>query len=133
MAINEKLNASILYVEDEVITRRMINGILQRRFTVVLEAKDGREGLELFRQHDPDIVITDSKMPLMDGVEMSRIIKSLKPDIPIIFTSAYEEPEFMEKLDEIGVRWRFVKPIDVKELLNTLECLCLEMKYQAVK
>jgi YesN/AraC family two-component response regulator len=133
VTIGEKLKASILYVEDEVITRRMVNGILQRRFAVVFEAKDGREGLELFRKNNPDIVITDSKMPAMDGIEMSRIIKSLKPEIPIIFTSAYEEPEFMETLDEIGVKWKFVKPIDVKELLNTLESICLGMKYQAQK
>ncbi len=126
--MSEKSDVSILYVEDEVITRRMIYGILQRRFTVVLEAKDGREGLELFRENNPDIIITDSKMPVMDGIEMSRIIKSLKPEIPIIFTSAYEEPEFMEKLDEIGVKWRFVKPINVKELLGTLDGICMEIK-----
>lgn len=129
--MSEKLDVSILYVEDEVITRRMINGILLRRFTVVHEAKDGREGLELFRENKPDIVITDSKMPVMDGIEMSRIIKSANPEIPIIFTSAYEKPEFMEKLDEIGVKWKFVKPIDVKELLGTLESICLEMKSRA--
>ncbi len=129
----EKLEVSILYVEDEVITRRMINGILQRRFSVVLEAKDGREGLELFRENNPDIVITDSKMPVMDGVEMSRVMKTLKPDIPIIFTSAYEEPEFIERLEEIGVRWRFVKPIDVKELLGTLESICSDLKSRADK
>ncbi len=129
VTINEKLDASILYVEDEAITRRMINGILRRKFTVVIEAKDGREGLELFRENDPDIVITDSKMPVMGGIEMSRIIKTLKPEVPIIFTSAYEEPEFMAELDEIGVEWKFVKPIDVKQLLNTLESICLENNF----
>ncbi len=119
--MNEKMNIAILYVEDELITRKMINGILRRRYSVVHEAGDGREGLELFLEHDPDVVITDSKMPVMDGIEMSREMKLVKPDIPIIFTTAYEEPEFMEKLDKIGIKWRFVKPIDVKELLETVD------------
>ncbi len=120
-AVIEKLDLSILYVEDELVTRRMVNGILQRRFSTVYQAQDGREGLELFQAYNPDVVITDSKMPAMDGIEMSRIIKSLKPETPIIFTSAYEEPEFMEKLDQIGVQRKFVKPIELKELLKALE------------
>ncbi len=127
------MNIEILYVEDELITRRMINGILRRRYSIVHEAGDGREGLELFRIHNPDIVITDSKMPVMDGIEMSREIKLVKPDIPIIFTTAYEEPEFMEKLDQIGIKWRFVKPIDVKELLETIEIIGRDLKLKAEK
>jgi two-component system cell cycle response regulator len=121
--MSEKMDIKILYVEDELTTRKMINGILQRRFSIVYEAKDGREGLEFFRQYSPDIVITDSKMPVMDGIEMSREIRLMKPEIPIIFTTAYEEPEFMEKLDQIDIKWRFIKPIDVKELLTTIEII----------
>jgi two-component system cell cycle response regulator len=129
--MSEKMNIEILYVEDELTTRRMINGILRRRFSIVHEAKDGSEGLELFEKHNPDIVITDSKMPIMDGIEMSRAIKLLNPEIPIIFTTAYEEPEFMEKLDQIGIKWRFVKPIDVKELLGTIKIIGRELMLKA--
>ncbi len=129
--MSEKMNIKILYVEDELTTRRMIIGILRRKFSIVHEAKDGREGLALFRKHNPHIVITDSKMPLMDGIEMSREIKLMYPEIPIIFTTACEEPEFMEKLDQIGIKWRFVKPIDVKELLGTIEIIGMDLELKA--
>jgi YesN/AraC family two-component response regulator len=129
--MNEKLEVTLLYVEDEVTTRKTICGMLRRRVHAVHEAGDGREGLVLFREHDPDIVITDSRMPAMDGIEMSIAMKALKPGIPIVFTSAYEEPEFMEQLERIGITSRFVKPIDVKELWIALEAICAELKSPA--
>jgi two-component system cell cycle response regulator len=120
-AAQEKLDISILYVEDELVARRMVTGILQRRFSIVYQAKDGKEGLESFRQHGPDIVVTDSRMPEMDGIEMAKAIKVISPETPIIFTSAYADIEFMEKLEQIGIAGSIVKPIVVKELLNMLE------------
>jgi YesN/AraC family two-component response regulator len=120
-AKGELLDISVLYVEDEMITRKIVCDILQRRFKNVYQAKDGREGLEIFMLHGPQIVVTDSRMPLMNGFDMARAIKEIKPETPIIFTSACEDCDFRNKIKEIGIVGNVAKPIVVKELLELLE------------
>lgn len=117
----EPLDISILYVEDELITRATIHRMLKSRYRTILLAGDGREGLELFREHQPDIVITDTRMPVMDGLRMSRAIRETHPDLPIIFTTANEDPEFFEETRRIGITRNIIKPIMLKELFAALE------------
>ncbi len=110
----------ILYVEDDNALREHMVELLRLIFDHVCPAKNGKEGLELFRAHSPHIVITDIKMPVLDGLEMSAIIKQEKKSTPIIITSAFNDTDYMIKAIELGVD-RFVpKPIEQDSLLNAI-------------
>lgn len=136
-ARREPLDITILYVEDELITRATIHRMLKARYKTILLAGDGKEGLELFRQHQPDIVITDTRMPVMDGLKMSRAIRDTHPQLPIIFTTANEDPEFFEETRRLGITRNIIKPIMLKELFAALEsvveCIGIQPHRQCCK
>jgi CheY-like chemotaxis protein len=118
---NDKVNLSILYVEDELITRMTINKILSARYQTIYLAQDGKEGLEIFEQHHPDIIITDTRMPVMDGLRMSESIRATNQQIPIIFTTANEDSDFLAATEKLGITRNIIKPILLKDLLSALE------------
>lgn len=70
----------ILYAEDNEQSRRSYALGLRELFKEVIEAKDGEEALDLYRQHQPDIILTDINMPLLDGLELIRTIKRRRQD-----------------------------------------------------
>jgi CheY-like chemotaxis protein len=111
---------SILYVEDEDSIRKGIAQFLKRRFDTVHAAADGKEGLGIFREHNPDIVVTDIKMPVMDGLDMSRQIKEMSPDTPIIILTAFTEIPLLARAIEIGVDKYLHKPVINEDLLNSI-------------
>jgi YesN/AraC family two-component response regulator len=118
---NDKADLSILYVEDELITRMTIHKILAVRYSTIFLAQDGSEGLAIFEQYSPDLVITDTRMPNMDGLKMSLAIRAINADVPIIFTTANEDSDFIEETRKLGIMRHIIKPILLKELLTTVE------------
>lgn len=116
-------NISLLYVEDDPQVREGYERALRRHSRELYVAKDGREGLECFRQHHPDIVITDIKMPNINGIEMARAIKSGDPGEPIIFTTAHTEAKYMLEALDIQAEGYLTKPIDKARLLEKLESI----------
>lgn len=129
-ARREPLDITILYVEDELITRATIHRMLKARYKTILLASDGKEALELFHLHKPDIVITDTRMPVMDGLKMCRAIRETHPDLPIIFTTANEGSEFIEETRQLGITWNIIKPIMLKELFAALDSVISGMQSQ---
>jgi len=109
-----------LYVEDDENLKSEMMISLKRRFKKVLSASNGREGLELFKEHRPDVVISDIKMPIMDGIEMSRRIKKIEKDVPIIFTTAFSEVPYLLEAIKIGVSRYVQKPLKIKDLIETI-------------
>ncbi len=115
-----KLDVNVLYVEDEEDIRTAVMEALQRRVKVLYTAENGQEGLDMFKDNDIDIVITDIKMPIMNGLEMSEKIREIRNDVPIIVTTAYEESDFFHKSIEIGINGYVVKPVNMKKLHELL-------------
>jgi YesN/AraC family two-component response regulator len=113
-------NLSLLYVEDDDITRGDLMDFLRWKFDTVYEAKDGREGLDLFKRHKPDIVITDIKMPVMDGIEMAAEIKRTDSGAPIIITTAFCDIGYVARAIELEVDAYLQKPILHEHLLNAV-------------
>ncbi len=111
---------TILYVEDEDEIRDVLTRSLTRIAKKVYVAKNGKEALETFIQNSPDIVITDIKMPIMDGLTMSKEIKKLNYSIPIIITTAFSDKEFLFEAINIGINRYITKPINLKNLMKTL-------------
>ncbi len=106
----------ILYVEDDFIVRFSIAKFLSRRCKEVIEAKNGLQGLELYKQHKPDIVVTDIEMPVMDGLEMIDKILQMNTAQPIIITTGYDDEQHQSERVCVNI----IKPIDDNELLEAI-------------
>lgn len=113
-------------VEDEVRIREGIQKLLMKldkNNIVVGEAENGEEGLEVIRRIKPDIVITDIKMPTMDGLQMLEIIHAEKLNVKAIVLSAYSEFEYARTAMKLGVTEYLLKPIALNEFTLAIEHL----------
>ena len=111
---------SVLYVEDEDEVREQTTRFLRRRFGQVEAAESGRRGLELFRELSFDVVITDVKMPELDGLDMAKAIKALSNATPVIVVTAYNETDYLMRAIEIGVDRYVKKPVDPRLLVEAV-------------
>ena len=118
-----KLDLAVLFVEDEETILDCIGIYFKRRFRDVYLAADGAEGLEKFREYRPDLVVTDIEMPKLDGLEMSKEIRKISPDTPIILTTAYNEDAQVEEGKRIGVSAYLLKPVDYADLDGVIATL----------
>ncbi len=116
---------TVLYVEDENTTRAIGKEFLSRLVGVLITANDGKEGLNAYKEHNPDIVITDIQMPNMDGLSMLgeiRFLNNVKTVATIILT-AFEEVEFLERSIDLGIYSYLIKPVDTNKFKESLlEC-----------
>ena len=117
--VSIKTDCKILYVEDEFITRFEVMNMLNDRYTSVFTAKNGIAGLQIFEDNDIDIVITDIKMPEMDGIEMCSKIRDINKTVVIIVVSAFEKEFF--KMDNLNISEFIVKPITKFSLYNIID------------
>ena len=123
----------ILYVEDDEKIRNIYTKILQKRITNLLVATNGEEGYQNYIDFNPDIVITDIKMPKLNGLEMSGKIKEKNKTIPIIITSAHDDVEFYAQAIKIGINHYLPKPVDAKELYSALELYAKNILFEQEK
>jgi len=110
----------VLYVEDDISLREEVSIFLSDIFDVVDLAENGQEGLEKLSANTYHIVITDIRMPVMDGIEMIEAIKDLYPEQPILVTSAHNEIEYLVKLINLGVDNFITKPLRSEQIFKVL-------------
>lgn len=113
----------IFLVEDEVIIRDGIKNSIdweREGYEFVGEAGDGELAYPLILKEKPDILLTDIKMPFMDGLELSEAVKKELPDIKIIILSGYNDFEFAQRGIEIGITNYLLKPVSAEELLEAI-------------
>jgi|GEM_PF-904427 len=103
---------TLLYVEDEADAREQLGQFLQHLVGKLVIAKDGEEGLDAFHKYNPDIIITDIRMPTKDGLVMASEIRSYNSSVPIIVLTGFVETDYMMKAIDIGVVKYVKKPID---------------------
>ncbi len=111
-------------VEDEVVVRETIKKMIpweEHGFTLVGEAADGEMALPLIRKTKPDLLITDIKMPFMDGLTLARMVKKDIPDIRIVILSGYDDFNYAKQAIGIGVEDYLLKPITKKAFIERLE------------
>lgn len=114
---------TILIVEDDRHIREGIKDILELEGYTSLEAENGQIGLELARQHQPDLILCDTMMPVMDGYQM---VTELKRDptlatIPVILLTARQSPDRMRRAIEMGISDYVMKPFTPMELLIEIQ------------
>ena len=117
-----------LYVEDDEQTRIQTVKVLESFLPAVITSKDGEEGLELFKKHiynkemnNIDLIISDIRMPKINGLEMIKEIKDISPSMPVILLSAHHNKEyFLEAINIIGVDSFLLKPYTLEQVVNVL-------------
>ena len=114
-------NLTVLLVENNSDSRKIIYDILIDNFEKVITAQNGDEGLKKFKKYNPNMVITDVFMPISDGLDMTRYIKEISKDTPVIVLSAHSEKETLLKAIDVGVDKYLIKPIMADDLLKTIE------------
>ena len=118
--------ATILYAEDDLTTRQMVTLIINRRFprVNVILADNGKQGLELYSAHHPDIILTDILMPVMNGIQMARKIKAIDESARLIILTAASDTRHILDAIEIGINSYVLKPINMDRLVAAVEhCL----------
>ncbi len=111
---------SILYVEDDVDLRESLSLYLRKLFEDVRVASNGKEALEMYMLRRPDIVISDILMPVMNGIEMLKQIKTIHPNQTMIITSAYSESHYFIEAINLSVGAYILKPIDYQQMNDVL-------------
>ena len=112
---DKKIPMSILVIDDDPEIRSSVGMFLQARGHMVYEAADGFVGMKVLRKETVDIVITDVKMPGMDGFEVLREVKRLSPDTEVIVITAFSEVEHAFRAMRDGAFDFFTKPFKVEE------------------
>ncbi len=123
----------ILLVEDEENLARLLKDAIGDNFYSFTIAKDGVEGMELFKKIKPDIVITDIMMPKMSGLDMAKELKKINPKAPIIILSAFSEKEKLFSAIDVGITKYFLKPFDTDELLEYISSITPKLANKMVK
>ena len=115
-------NPTAIVVDDEPITRLDLRQMLEEMsFSVLGDAADGFDAIELCRRHHPDVVLMDIRMPVFDGLTASETIISEDLAGCVVILTAFRDRELIEKANRIGVTGYLVKPVEERLLLPTLE------------
>ena len=124
---------TLLIVEDEDIIRKGLIVTLRKLemdFEHIYEAGDGEEGLRLCREYTPDIIMTDIKMPLMDGLAFIRESQKLLPEGQFIILSGYSDFEYARTALKYGVKDYLLKPSTKNEIKEVLTRVVEQLKEQ---
>lgn len=112
----------ILIVEDEPRNRKLFRDLLQLKGYATLEATNGKQGVKIAREKKPDLILMDILMPVMDGLEAARILKTdaETKDIPIIALTSYAMKGDEERIRQAGCDEYITKPIDTREFVKKI-------------
>lgn len=119
----------VLYVEDNREAQEAMLYLLKNFFNDIEAASNGEEGFAKFQNGDFDLVISDIRMPKLDGIEMSRLIREVDCTIPIVIVTAHQESELLLKCIDVGVSSYLLKPINFKQLKKVLKQICEKVYY----
>ena len=132
---NESMIKVFVVEDEEIIRKSIIKNIPweKEELSLVGDASDGELAFSQIEETKPDILITDVKMPFMNGLELSRLVKASLPKIKIIILSGYREFEYAKQAIEIGVTEFLSKPITSHQLLEVIKRVKAEIEKEAVK
>lgn len=123
---------SVLYVEDDAVSAAIIRKMLEPFFAEIHGAKDGIEGIRLFMEHQPALVVTDLMMPVMDGISMLREIRTHDQKVPVVLmTASLEHADLVEAIN-LGVSKFLAKPIRSDALQRALLGVTRELHLERV-
>jgi len=131
--MNESMNGKIriLVAEDHLVARVGVSTIvnMQPDMTVVAEASNGQQAVEMFRQYVPDVTLLDLRMPVMGGVEAAAAIKSIHPHARMIALTTYGGDEDIKRALNAGVQAYLTKDVLHDELLKAIRAVHAGQRY----
>lgn len=117
------MSYKVFFVEDEIVTREGIRDNMDWQadgFELCGEAPDGEMALPLLQAAKPDVLITDIKMPFMDGLQLSKIVRERLPQTKIVILSGHDEFEYAQQAIKLGVTEYLLKPVTAQDLHHAL-------------
>ena len=111
---------TVLVVEDEESNYELVRIVLQKRYNL-LHAHNGIEAVTMNEEEHPDLILMDVRMPEMDGLDATRIIKEVNNKVPVIILSAFAFPENIRKAKAAGCDDFMAKPFNVEDLIEKIE------------
>ena len=124
----------VFFVEDEIVTREGIRDNVDwigNGFEFCGDAPDGELALPLLKSTNPDVLITDIKMPFMDGLELCKIVRECMPDIKIVILSGHDEFEYAQQAIQLGVKDYLLKPVTPQDLHQVLQRISAHLDQEA--
>ena len=125
---SELFDFSVLFVEDDIEVKNRVSNSLRVYFRDVYEAKDGKEGLELYYKYKPDILFLDIDLPKLSGLEMLKKIRENDPITKAVMLTAHSETEVLLQSIDLKISKYIIKPLNRKTLKQTVEMLAHEMR-----
>ncbi len=111
----------VLIVDDSDFMRNLLREILEGEHTIVGEAENGVEAVELYKDTAPEIVMMDIAMPIQDGIEATDEIKGLDPEATVIMCTSVEQEEMMKEAIKAGADGYITKPFQKPNVLQAIE------------
>jgi two-component system response regulator YesN len=124
----------VFFVEDEIVTREGIRDHVDWNaagYEFCGEAPDGEMALPLLQTLRPHVLITDIKMPFMDGMQLCRIVREHMPWMKIIILSGHDEFEYAQQAIQLGVTEYLLKPVTVQDMQNVLQKIALQLEQES--
>ena len=128
------MSYKVFLVEDEIVAREGIRDNVDWQsagFEFCGEAPDGEIALPLIEKNQPDVIITDIKMPFMDGLQLSKIIREQMPWVKIIILSGHDEFDYAQSAIKLGVTEYLLKPINATEIQNVLQTVATALDQES--
>jgi len=122
---------TVMYVEDDESIRGSLSGILKKIFGEVIICNDGNDGVNQFkyyaleRKSKIDAIVSDINMPNLNGIEMVREIRTIDEEIPVIFTTAHGEANYLMEAIKLKIAYYALKPINTTELGRNISKFCM--------
>lgn len=115
------MGRKILVVDDSIVIHNLLRKALEKHgYKICGDARNGREGIDMYKELNPDIVFMDITMPIMDGLECTKGIMEINPNAKIIMLSAMGDEEIMTEAKGLGVLVFLKKPFDEQKVLKAI-------------
>ncbi|WP_216829973.1 response regulator [Alkalihalobacterium elongatum] len=111
----------ILVVDDQYGIRVLLNEILQKDGYQMFQAANGVQALKIVEEEVPNLVLLDMKIPGMDGLEILKRIKEIKPNVDVMMMTAYGELNMINEALNLGAINHFAKPFDIDDVRNVIK------------
>jgi len=115
------MGQKILIVDDQFGIRILLNEVLQKEGYTTFQAANGPQALEIAKEHAPDLVLLDMKIPGMDGIEILRRMKEYDKSIAVIIMTAYGELDMIQQAKDLGAITHFAKPFDIDDIRSIVK------------
>ena len=115
---------TILFAEDDKDTRKIISSTLELFVKSVIVAQNGEEAYALYKENDPDIIISDINMPILSGIEFIKKVREENTKIPVAIITAHTNTSYLLEAVKLMLVDYVIKPIEMEKLLDVLKQCC---------